>query len=475
MRFLLVYPQGDAPPDRPLMTELDVPPGPSMLGAHLRGLGHVVDVLVVTRRTPRSEVDGFVDAMAPDLIGFYAVSPQYDLASAVARHLTGRSSCPYLLVGGSLPRSAPDLVADGTWDCVCTGEGERPVATLLRMLGEGREPKNIPGLWFRRQDEIERNPPEPLLENIDELPFMMRDVWKKWVRLPDLAQVVPISRGCPFHCAHCCNHVIHRGSRGTYGVHRSPGRIVRELASLLEASPTTREIFLEGETITANPRWFHDLTLALEDFQRQRPSPVPLRVNLSPMPEQDWDHLLGACRRANIRGIHLGVESGSERVRESSLLRRHSNHTIARIADACRRHGIWLAYQLLVGILGETPEDFESTIALCRSTAPDAAFLSIVEYYPGTELHRRAQEQGLLDGFHPTRSRRSRAAVDLPGFPAAAIQEAYRSFHQRALGRQPGDPQLDFLRSVGVDVTEIASTMGSVRRDPTWRRIPEAW
>ncbi|UCH45311.1 MAG: hypothetical protein JSV11_00985, partial [Nitrospiraceae bacterium] len=57
-------------------------------------------------------------------------------------------------------------------DYVCTGEGERPVVSLLEFLsGDRNLPPAIRGIWTRRNGEIIQEAHDEPLEDLDSLPF----------------------------------------------------------------------------------------------------------------------------------------------------------------------------------------------------------------------------------------------------------------------------------------------------------------
>ena len=78
------------------------------------------------------------------------------------------------------------------------------------------------------------------------------------------------------------------------------------------------------------------------------------------------------------------------------------------------------------------------TVSLNRKCQPDRHYTGIFFPYPGTELHTRCVEQGLLKGPVHTRMERKQAILDLPNFSKAQIQRAYTWFDYRVYkGRKP--------------------------------------
>jgi radical SAM superfamily enzyme YgiQ (UPF0313 family) len=79
----------------------------------------------------------------------------------------------------------------------------------------------------------------------------------------------------------------------------------------------------------------------------------------------------------------------------------------------------------MVGLPGETIEDFKETIEMNRKCLPDWMGNSIFYPSPGTELYAVCKYQGLLKDNLSTEMERNRAVMDLPGFSRKQIQKHY--------------------------------------------------
>jgi tRNA-2-methylthio-N6-dimethylallyladenosine synthase len=98
----------------------------------------------------------------------------------------------------------------------------------------------------------------------------------------------------------------------------------------------------------------------------------------SPHPKGYGDDLVEAYGRLPklVESAHLPVQSGSDRV----LKLMHRGYTRERFLEIIRklravRPGIGLTTDIIVGFPGETEEDFELTLSLCREVEFDNAFL----------------------------------------------------------------------------------------------------
>ncbi|GAI44819.1 unnamed protein product, partial [marine sediment metagenome] len=97
-------------------------------------------------------------------------------------------------------------------DVIVRGEGERTFVELVRALGEKSSFSRINGISFRHRKKILHNPPRPLIENLDDLPFpgyrFVEDVVNKY-HFKMMAgskagyALIEGSRGCQHRCTFC--------------------------------------------------------------------------------------------------------------------------------------------------------------------------------------------------------------------------------------------------------------------------------
>jgi radical SAM superfamily enzyme YgiQ (UPF0313 family) len=145
-------------------------------------------------------------------------------------------------------------------------------------------------------------------------------------------------------------------------------------------------------------------------------------------------------KRAGVKFVNVGLESGSERVRNEILRRpKYTNEDIVSFSKMANQHGIDVSLYVLVGLPGETLADFLETVACARECRPKYCLVSIFFPYPGTDLYKMAMEMGLLGGGKlRSEGERTVALLDLPGFSRRRIRFEYIIFYYRVYrGRWP--------------------------------------
>ncbi len=454
MRVLFIHSEEDHySVEKPLEGHERMQFGISYISSLLKKHGHETRLVVPTRENGHI-VAGHVRDFDPGLICFTSVYTGFEFMTEVARELKGDFGDRFMLIGGPHASLMPGDCLDGPFDGVCVGEGEYATLELVAQLEDGGRPSGIPNMILKNASGVEVNEPRPFLADLDTLPFPDREMWLPWMSNVYSRPSVLLGRGCPFQCTYCCNHALARLAGGKYVRLRSPENVVEEILDLKSAYPYMSEVYLEVETLGFNQEWAIRLCGLLEEMNRDLEIPVAFGSNLRVTPRSDYEELFEAFKRCGFRFINIGLESGSDRVRREVLKRNYSNRDIIDAVASAKRHGLEVGMYNLIGIPGETRKDFSETVKVTRACQPDWFLLSVFYPYPGTELHGKCQEQGLLDRPLSGGYERRNPIMSLPGFSKGQIRRRYTLSHLLFYGghRRPRE----IARQVGL--TKIYST-----------------
>lgn len=277
------------------------------------------------------------------------------------------------------------------FDRLILGEDELALPQVLRELGGGpSDPRLV------AEGRVVDATAAPHVEDLDALPsYDFTDY--ELMRYADPTTLrFSISRSCPRHCAFCQDWVLGRRFRTMsaarwleeYEVQRGRHPSVvhfRHYDRLLNGDVGVLAGFCEG--------------LA----SRFKEPPVAWGGDFIVRPEMT-DAVVAALARARCNSFGTGFESGSERLRALHYKDFFSNALAARVFESCRRHNIPVSLNVMVGLPGETREDFEQTARFIVENAANLTEVRLTsptaQVQPGTPLALNPARFGLKTTEH---------------------------------------------------------------------------
>jgi anaerobic magnesium-protoporphyrin IX monomethyl ester cyclase len=364
-------------------------PGILSLATFLREQGFSVRVLTPLDLYCLSlrELEDFFRSTGAAIIGFYSNSDNIYTVRELSRKIAlwNLAPRPVIIAGGPLATAqGEELMAWPYFDGIIYGEAEHSLAAYARALirKEGSLP-DVPSLIFRVGDSIRRNPPEPLIEDLDMLP----PIDQSFAGSSPQVLSVTSGRGCPFGCAFCFQAV--HGRRYRY---RSPEKVVHEIISNLERY-NLRAFSLTDDTFVAIPARVREICELLIDYREKSGRKFIFycegRVDiLTRHPD-----LLEWLKKAGLVRLQIGIESGAQSVIDA-YQKGIKIEEVERLVDMVKEvGGISLIGHFIIGGAFETEETFERSLAFAKNLierAPGvfetgAGFLCL---YPGTAMAR---------------------------------------------------------------------------------------
>lgn len=437
MEILFIYSSERAlSVSKPLGSPLFIQFGISYLSSFLKQFGHDTKLLVLNKSFADKNYDIIrkkIESFKPKVIGFYSVTSQYKFISDISKFIKSNYPEIFLIIGGPHATLNPEKVSDDNFDAICIGDGELPMQKLTNMLEKNEYPSNIKNLWIKKGGIIEKNPTESFYENIDMLPFPDRAMWDEYIDyIPNfLGKNISIllGRGCPHSCTYCCNHALRKIAKGNYVRFRSPKNILKEIKQVHEKYSMEKNIYLEIESFSSNKEWAIKVCDEIEKYNKSLNTPLNFDLNIRITPNANFDNLFKSCKRANISHLNIGLESGSERVRKNLLKRSYSNADVIKTINLAKKYGLSYNFFVMIGIPGETTEDFQETLRMCRICQPKEIYLSIFYPYPGTDLYKLCGEMNLLQEEVDIDIERRFATINLPDYDKKQIQRNYMWFN----------------------------------------------
>ena len=388
------------------LTAIEPPLWCRLIAGYVRDRGHRVAILdAEAEQLNASEIADRIRRDKPRLVGLIvyghqpsASTQQMVGAGAVAAAIKKASpEQQIVLVGGHVAALPERTIREEAVDFACNSEGPVTVEQLLAVLKAGStEFSVVPGLVYRDGDEICSIPAPALIRDLDadlhgntwDLLPMERYRAHNWQCFDDLSQRQPYasiytSLGCPYRCTFCCINA-------PFGVNRyrmrSPEAVAREVFHLHDEYGV-RTFKIIDEMFVLNDRHVHAICDRLIERGLDLNFWAYARVD-TVKPE-----MLSKLRRAGIRWLALGIESGSEHVRDGAQ-KSFDNSEIIAIVRQIQAAGIYVIGNFIFGLPDDDLASMQATLDLAMELNCEFANFYSAMAYPGSPLYSMAVEQG---------------------------------------------------------------------------------
>lgn len=291
-------------------------------------------------------------AEQPDVIGISIVLHQ-QLFSSMTFCAMIKEQFPdiHVTIGGNTVTRFRDVLSDipklfALFDSAIVYEGETALLRLVEGIANGTELSHVPNLIFRDEAGIHVNS-ETFAENMGALPppdFDGLPMEKYFVPEPILPYLA--TRGCYWGRCEFCDH----GEGYTSGYRtKKDWQIIDEL-TFLKQKYQTRHFHFTDESYP--PALFRKLTKKLVESKLDIAWTTHIRFEKSLLDDEVWQD----AQNAGCKYLHMGYESGSERVLQL-MDKATTTDIIQRSLELSSRHGVWNHVMGFFGFPGETYED----------------------------------------------------------------------------------------------------------------------
>ncbi len=359
------------------------------LSSFLKANGHKTSYLelILKRNLSREGKKNIVQKIndfKPDLIGISSYQLTFEWVKQICNYVKSYSKVP-TIIGGYHPTLAPEeVISHPTIDMICRGEGEHSLLELMNNMKNRKKKYDIKNLWFKKGKTIIRNEIRPLIENLDSLPLMDRDMFDHQKLLDEGGEkrylAIMGSRGCPFNCSNCSNHALRLiyPNKNKYVRLRSADNIIKEIKEALKKY-SFEGVSFEDDTFTLYEDW-------LEKFCKKYKKEIGLDFRCNARPENSSLKNMKLLKSAGCEYISIGIESGDENIRRSVLRRQITNKQIKKAFKYAKKAGLKVRSFNMVGLPRETRLSLLKTIYLNFVLAPYQVQTTIYYPFKGTDL-----------------------------------------------------------------------------------------
>jgi len=418
---------------------LPPPYGIIQLAAYLEREVKDVEIEVLDCNAQRVDWEGMekrIESFNPDVVASSALATCNTYLVARTLEIAKKVNPDILTVTGGQHFTATAQESLETYpeiDVIVQGEGEQTLAELVRNADKKSSFPQTKGISFRHKGKILHNPPRPLIENLEELPYpgyhFVKDVVHKYhfaamAGLKARYALIEGSRGCSHRCTFCTQW---RHWQGICRV-KSPKRIADEM-EFCYRNYGTRFIWLTDDNFGLGKR---ARSLADEIIQRG------IADDLMWFTQGRCDdvvknrELLPKLRKSGLRWILLGVESPNESTLES-FKKGITPEDAKKAVKLLRENDIFAQAMLIIGERKDTAKSITNLRAFMNDLDPDFVIFAILTPFPGTQIFDEAKRNGWIEDSNWSHYDMVHAIMPTETLSRKEVQEelyqCYRSFY----------------------------------------------
>ena len=113
----------------------------------------------------------------PDIVACSLCIGEQEDVLAILREIKKINKDILTLIGGAFTLVFPEIVNEDCIDLMCVGDGELACLEILNRLDKKENFFNIPGIWFKKNGQVEKNTAIAYVNNIEHLPSFDRDIY----------------------------------------------------------------------------------------------------------------------------------------------------------------------------------------------------------------------------------------------------------------------------------------------------------
>jgi radical SAM superfamily enzyme YgiQ (UPF0313 family) len=348
-------------------------------------------------------------------------TPYHGEALEIARIIKEWDRRKIVVMGGAHVSCDPEGVLQSpSVDYALMGEGEKRFPLLLEQIEkQGRGSiKDIDGIGYRKDGEIQINPLQSFIQDLDSLPPPARELLDpdRYRMRKKRSAMIITSRGCPHGCAYCSTHLV----MGTSFRTRTPEAILKEMVECRKGYGI-QTFDIEDDNFTFDQERAKKLmSLIIKNFGEDRLELSAMNgVSFASLDEE----LLKLMKRAGFRTINLSFVSTSPLTKEK-MGRPKPTTEFDKILKKAEQIGLQVIAYAIFGMPGQTIEEMLDTLIYLMGMK---VLIGPSVYYPtpGTPLFERCKKEGIFPS-HLSQWRSSAFPIEMKEFNRLDLLTLFR-------------------------------------------------
>lgn len=320
-----------------------------------------------------------------DIVGISVWTDFWFQASAIGKRIKEIFQDVFIVLGGPHINIFPDEILKFDFvDAIVLGDGEIPMIEIVKNFSKlKKEMVDIPGVYFRKSKN--ENYISYVCNELESLAIPDRTMLpiKKYTSVLSSNKYVTTmitSRGCPFSCVYCkikCQKAVSRSTED----------VVCEFEEISKLGIEEVEVYDD----TFN--WNYERTIEICKSIVEKG--IKLKWAIRDRVDRVREDVLDYLKKAGCYRIHLGIETGSDKVMKNIKKGITLEQARNAVKLAKKKKFVTLTY-FMYGLPGETLSDVKQTLKFALELDSDYVEFSIMIPYPGTESYENALRTGII-------------------------------------------------------------------------------
>lgn len=368
--------------------------------------GYEFDLLDInSRNLTEEETDRYLRENRYDVVMMGCIVTGYKIVKRLVGVIKESHPHTTIIVGNSVASSIPDTIFTKTaTDIIVLGEGDVTVVELLDVLQKKGNLSTVAGIHYRDNGRIVKNPPRPVIADINTLPMIDYDIFDVETYIGSLSRSfvfepyppipkdsiraisITIARGCPFSCTFC--YQVFKGEKYRY---RSVPSVINEMKECVQRYGINY-FFFNDELAFFSIKQAEEFADALMESGMKVWWAADVRAGLF-IEDKDVE-VARKMKKAGCLVLGYAIESTNPEILKW-MNKKITPEVFKRQQEILTSAGVASVTSIVIGYPNETPQSIRATIDFCieNNIFPSTGYL---QPQPGTPMYQYAIEHGYV-------------------------------------------------------------------------------
>jgi len=418
---------------------LPPPYGIIQLAAYLENEAKNVEVEILdcnAEQVDWKQMEKRIEATNPDIVASSSLATCNTYLVAKTLETAKKVNPNILTVTGGQHFTATALESLETYreiDVIVRGEGEQTLTELVNNANKKSAFPKVEGISFRHKGKIIHNPPRPLIENLEELPYpgyhLVKDIVHKYHFAAMAGHDAPYAliegaRGCPHECTFCTQWKHWQGKWRL----KSPKRVADEM-EFCYRNYGSKFIWLTDDNFGAGTR-ANDLADEILERDASKGATWFVQARCDDIVRNK--EVLPKLRRSGLNWVLLGVEN-SEPSTLNDFKKGITPEDARTAVKLLKDNDIFAHAMFIIGQRKDTAQSIARLREFANELDPDFVMFGVLTPFPGTEVFEEAKRNGWIEDSNWSHYDMIHAIMPTETLSRTEVQEelyeCYRSFY----------------------------------------------